>query len=36
MYMELFSEFMDAAFPWIVMALLLAIFFAFYANRKKE
>ena len=34
--MEHFSEFMDAAFPWIVMALLLAIFFAFYKKKKKE
>ena len=34
--MDSFTDFMTAALPWIAMGLLLAIFFARAAHRKKE
>ena len=34
--MDGFSDFMSAALPWIAIALLLAIFFAREAGRKKD
>ena len=30
------ADFMGAALPWILMALLLAVFFAWKANRKTD
>ena len=34
--MENIFDFMSAALPWIAMGLLLAVFFARAAHRKKE
>ena len=34
--MERFSEFMGAALPWIALGILLAVFFAKSAIRKKD
>ena len=32
--MEIFVEFLQAAWPWMVMGLLLAVFFEINASRK--